>query len=68
MKNGKKSKFKGFSLRNKQYTISSFECKGCPNYCEINRVKLEGEEKIFFMEEDAKNMKNRISYLNFQTL
>ncbi|ACI20369.1 (R)-2-hydroxyglutaryl-CoA dehydratase activator-related protein [Thermodesulfovibrio yellowstonii DSM 11347] len=48
MKNGKKSKFKGFSLRNKQYTISSFECKGCPNYCEINRVKLEGEEKNLF--------------------
>ncbi|MCS7215290.1 MAG: acyl-CoA dehydratase activase [Thermodesulfovibrio sp.] len=48
MKNAKKSKFKGFSLKDKPYSISSFECKGCPNYCEINRVKLEGEEGYLF--------------------
>ncbi|MDW7972502.1 MAG: acyl-CoA dehydratase activase [Thermodesulfovibrio sp.] len=48
MKNGKETKFKGFSLKDKKYNISSFECKGCPNYCEINRVKLEGEEGYLF--------------------
>ena len=48
MKNGKESKFKGFSLKDRQYSISSFECKGCPNYCEINRVKVEGEQKYLF--------------------
>lgn len=48
MKNGKETKFKGFSLKDKQYTISSFECKSCPNYCEINRVKLEDEERNLF--------------------
>ena len=48
MKNGKESKFKGFSLKDRQYSISSFECKGCPNYCEINRVKIEGEQKYHF--------------------
>lgn len=48
MKNGKVSKFKGFSLKDRQYSIYSFECKGCPNYCEINRVKIEGEETQLF--------------------
>ncbi|MGC8937564.1 MAG: acyl-CoA dehydratase activase, partial [Thermodesulfovibrio sp.] len=48
MKNGKESKFKGFSLKDRLYSISSFECKGCPNYCEINRVKIEGEENYLF--------------------
>ncbi len=40
--------FKGFELSKKPYEISSFECKGCPNVCEINRVKVEGEEGYLF--------------------
>ncbi|MBZ0157280.1 MAG: acyl-CoA dehydratase activase [Alphaproteobacteria bacterium] len=40
--------FKGFGVSKRPYTISSFECKGCPNVCEINRVKLEGEEGYLF--------------------
>ncbi len=48
MRNGKETKFKGFSLKDKQYTIFSFECKSCPNYCEINRVKLQDEERNLF--------------------
>lgn len=48
MKNGKETKFKGFSLKDRAYSISSFECKGCPNYCEINRVKVEDEEDYLF--------------------
>jgi predicted CoA-substrate-specific enzyme activase len=42
------SRFKGFELSKKQYEISSFECKGCPNVCEINRVKVQGEEGYLF--------------------
>jgi len=42
------SKFKGFELSKKPYEISSFECKGCPNLCEINRVKIKGEEGFLF--------------------
>jgi predicted CoA-substrate-specific enzyme activase len=38
-----KTKFKGFGLAQSRYEISSFECRGCPNVCEINRVKIEGE-------------------------
>lgn len=45
---GQKTKFKGFELSRKPYEISSFECKGCPNVCEINRVKIEGEAGYLF--------------------
>ncbi len=48
MKNGKASKFKGFSIKDASYSISSFECKGCPNHCEINKIRLEKEEKYLF--------------------
>lgn len=40
--------FKGFELSKRSYEISSFECKGCPNVCEINRVKIEGEQDHLF--------------------
>lgn len=40
--------FKGFGLSRRPYEISSFECKGCPNVCEINRVKIEGEDGYLF--------------------
>jgi activator of 2-hydroxyglutaryl-CoA dehydratase len=31
------SKFKGFDLSERHYEITSFECKGCANACEIRR-------------------------------
>ena len=49
--NGKKkltTTFKGFELSKRPYEISSFECKACPNVCEINRVKVTGEEGFLF--------------------
>jgi predicted CoA-substrate-specific enzyme activase len=42
------SKFKGFEASRRSYEISSFECKGCPNVCEINRVKVKGEDGHLF--------------------
>jgi predicted CoA-substrate-specific enzyme activase len=43
------SSFKGFDRSRVPYELSSFECKGCSNVCEINRVKIEGEEnKLFY--------------------
>ncbi len=42
------SRFKGFELSRRQYEISSFECKGCSNVCEINRVKVQGEDGHLF--------------------
>lgn len=42
------TRFKGFDLSKRSYDISSFECKGCPNVCEINRVQVEGEKGFLF--------------------
>jgi predicted nucleotide-binding protein (sugar kinase/HSP70/actin superfamily) len=42
------SSFKGFNLSKRNYEIKSFECKGCDNLCEINRVKIEGEDEPLF--------------------
>ena len=40
--------FKGFELSRRSYEVSSFECRGCPNVCEINKVKIQGEESSLF--------------------
>lgn len=48
LKEGVETKFKGFHVKDSSYTISSFECKGCPNYCEINRIKIDREERVIF--------------------
>jgi len=40
--------FKGFDLSKRGYEISSFECSGCDNHCEINRVKVEGNEEVLY--------------------
>jgi predicted CoA-substrate-specific enzyme activase len=45
---GEATHFKGFELSRRPYEISSFECRGCPNVCEINRVKVEGEKGFLF--------------------
>jgi predicted CoA-substrate-specific enzyme activase len=42
------SRFKGFDLAKSQYQISSFECKGCPNQCEVKKVTIEGEKPLFY--------------------
>jgi len=45
---GNGSRFKGFDLSERRYEISSFECKDCPNRCEVNRVTVEGERPRFY--------------------
>ncbi len=48
-KNGlKQSSFKGFELGKKPYKITSFECKDCPNLCEIKQVDVEGEPSLYY--------------------
>ena len=44
----KTSKFKGFDLADREYEITSFECNGCPNHCEIRQVKITGEKPLFY--------------------
>ncbi|MCS7203412.1 MAG: acyl-CoA dehydratase activase [Thermodesulfovibrio sp.] len=45
---GKTTAFKGFSVKDLSYSITSFECKGCPNYCEINKIRIENEKDVMF--------------------
>ncbi len=47
-RNWEVSSFKGFDLADRQYQISSFECQGCPNTCEIRRVEIAGEKPLFY--------------------
>ncbi len=42
------SRFRGFDLSNVTYQISTFECKGCPNQCEIRKVSIEGNPPYFY--------------------
>lgn len=44
----KTSRFKGFDLAERKYTIQSFECQSCPNRCEIRQVQIEGERPLFY--------------------
>ena len=37
------SKFKGFGVSEIRYQTSSFECKACPNLCEIAQISLNGQ-------------------------
>ncbi len=43
-----KSKFAGFDLRTRQYTQESFECKKCPNLCEINKVTVDSVASHYY--------------------
>jgi len=45
---GKKSNFKGFDLSERSYDLSSFECRGCPNMCEIRKLTVKGERPLFY--------------------
>ena len=41
--NNNGSKFKGFGISEVKYHTSSFECKACPNQCEIAQLSLDGQ-------------------------
>jgi len=45
---GKKTRFKGFEIGTKSYSLDKFTCKACSNQCEIRRVKIEDEKKPLF--------------------
>ena len=47
-RNWKESNFKGFDLSERKYVISSFECNGCANACEIRKVTVENEKPLFY--------------------
>ena len=42
------SLFKGFDLSKKEYDLSSFECSGCLNMCEIHTLTVKGERPLYY--------------------
>ncbi|MFH0811701.1 MAG: acyl-CoA dehydratase activase [Pseudomonadota bacterium] len=47
-KDNASSSFKGFDLSEREYHLSSFECNGCPNMCEIRKLEVKGEKTLFY--------------------
>ena len=47
-KNWQKSQFKGFKLGEVPPKIVSFQCKSCPNRCEIRMLKTKGDPPAFY--------------------
>jgi predicted CoA-substrate-specific enzyme activase len=43
-----RTNFKGWDLSNRPYELTSFECRECPNHCEIRRVTVKGEKPLFY--------------------
>ncbi|MCD6489815.1 MAG: CoA activase [Thermodesulfobacterium sp.] len=42
------TRFKGFDLAKVKYNIRTFECKGCPNQCEIHQVSIENGKPYYY--------------------
>jgi len=42
------STFKGFDLTRRRYSFEAFECRDCPNMCEVRRVSVEGEQPLHY--------------------
>ncbi|MFQ6049425.1 MAG: BadF/BadG/BcrA/BcrD ATPase family protein [Candidatus Paceibacterales bacterium] len=38
-----KTKFFGFEISDKDIRCTSFQCKGCPNYCEVIEARIDGK-------------------------
>lgn len=58
---GVPSRFKGWDLSRREYQQDSFECKACANRCQINRVRIAGEEPLFYGGRCEKYEKRRSS-------
>ena len=42
------TRFKGFDLSAREYETTTFECRACPNLCEVNKIMIVGEAPIFY--------------------
>lgn len=42
------TRFRGFDLSQRRYESSVFECKACPNLCEVHKVVIDGETPFFY--------------------
>ncbi len=48
LKNGQKTRFKGFDISTTPFITDKFVCRKCSNLCEIRRVKAEGQKPLFY--------------------
>ena len=44
MRDGRPTSFRGFALDRVDYEVSEFTCRGCTNYCQMQRFTIEGEQ------------------------
>jgi len=42
------TRFKGFDLSDRHYETTTFECRACPNICDVSKVVIAGEAPIFY--------------------
>jgi predicted CoA-substrate-specific enzyme activase len=42
------TRFKGFDLGGIHYETTNFECRACPNLCEVSRVTISGQPPVFY--------------------
>jgi predicted CoA-substrate-specific enzyme activase len=42
------TRFRGFDVGGRTYEASTFECRACPNLCDVNRVVIAGEPPLFY--------------------
>ncbi len=42
------TRFRGFDLTDRHYESEVFECRACPNLCEVRRIAIEGEAPVFY--------------------
>jgi predicted CoA-substrate-specific enzyme activase len=42
------TRFRGFDLADRTYEASTFECRACPNLCEVSRIVIDREPPIFY--------------------
>ena len=43
-----RTKFRGFDLSQRTYESEMFECRACPNLCEVHKVTIVGETPFFY--------------------
>lgn len=42
------TRFRGFDLSSRHYESSVFECRACPNICEVHKVVIDGDAPFFY--------------------
>lgn len=42
------TRFRGFDLADRRYESEVFECRACPNLCEVHKISLDGEAPLFY--------------------